>query len=76
MSSIERSIGVSIALGVLSLVALMPMHLALLDISRAESDVTLEWWAVRVAVLTILAFQIVGLWTLLRIRRDSARHRL
>ncbi len=76
MNNIERSVGVAITLGIISLVALVPMHLALLDIARGESDVTLEWWVVRIAVLTVLAFQIVGLWTLLRIRRSSHWHQM
>jgi hypothetical protein len=47
------------------------MHLSLLDIAHGEADVTLERWAVRIAVPMILAFQIMALWTLLRIRRGD-----
>jgi len=73
MSNIERLVGVSITLGVVSLVALLPMHMALTDIGRGELDLTLEWWTVRVAVLVILAWKVVGLWTLFSVKRVIAR---
>ena len=53
------------ALGVVSLLFLVLTDLALLDISRGETDLANEWRAVKVGVLPILAFHvpaIIGLF--------------
>ena len=53
------------ALGVVSLLFLVLTDLALLDISRGETDLANEWRAVKVGVFPILIFHlaaIVGLF--------------
>ena len=59
-------------LGVASAVAILAAHLALTDIRHGEAGVTLEWKVLRVAVLVIVAFQIVGLAALRRAIRQNA----
>jgi hypothetical protein len=73
MTQLKRYAAVSICLGVVSVIGLLPVHLALVDIWRGETDVALEWTVVRIGILTILAFQISALLTLLKLVRVGGR---
>lgn len=48
-------------LGAASLLAILTAHLALQDIYHGETDVTLEWRALRVSFLVIVAFHAAAL---------------
>jgi hypothetical protein len=52
----------TMALGVVSLLAAVLALLALHDISRGEADVRLEWSMVRISFLLSLAFHSWALW--------------
>jgi hypothetical protein len=69
MPSIRGSVLASLALGALSLVAVLVSHLALTDIYHGESNLTLEWRILQLSALVILAFQVVALTTLGRLVR-------
>lgn len=62
----------SITLGVLSLVAGCVFVLALNDIFHGETDVRMEWAAMRVAALIILMFHAMALMTLSRVARGAS----
>ncbi len=66
MKNLKTQIGVSMALGALSLLAGLATHLALTDIYHGEADVTLEWSIVRVCALIFLTFIGTTLFTLRR----------
>jgi hypothetical protein len=55
--------------GVLSIVAIALALLALTDIGHGEADLTLEWNALRVSFLIIIAFHVVAMRVLLQERR-------
>ena len=67
MRNLKTQIRVTIALGVLSLLAGFVTHLALIDIYHGEADVTLEWSMVRVCALIVLVFIGMALFTLGRV---------
>ncbi len=67
MNTVKMYIRMTIALGVLSLVALAVSHLALTDIAHGESDVSLEWHILRASALVILMFIALTLVTLRRV---------
>ena len=69
MRSLRSSILVSLALGVLSLIAVVFSHLALTDIYHGEADVNIEWRVLQVCALVIVAFQVAALTTLGRLIR-------
>ena len=48
-------------MGAASLLAIVTAHLALQDIYHGEADVTLEWRALRVSFLIIVAFHAAAL---------------
>ena len=52
---------VSLWLGVLSVLAILAAHLALLDIYHGEADVSLEWNVLRVSFLIIITFHVFAL---------------
>ena len=70
MSNLKTQIRVTIALGVLSLLAVLITHLALTDIYHGEADVTLEWNTVRICALVLLVFIGMALFTLRRALRE------
>jgi hypothetical protein len=57
-------------MGVLTLLAGLIAHLALIDIYHGEADVTLEWGAVRICALVVLGFVVMALLTLRRALRE------
>jgi hypothetical protein len=59
----------ALRLGALSLVAIVLALLALTDIGHGESDLTLEWNAVRMSFLIIIAFHLVAMRALTQVRR-------
>jgi hypothetical protein len=67
MNTVKTYIRMTIALGVLSLLALAFSHLALTDIAHGESDVSLEWHILRASALVILMFIALTLVTLRRV---------
>lgn len=66
MAGLRKSIKASIALGVLSLIALVVSHLALTDIAGGEGDVSLEWSVLRVCFALVLFFIAAAILTLRR----------
>jgi hypothetical protein len=69
MIHIKTQIIFVMILGVLSLIAGGFGHLALVDISHGEADVTLEWRIVQIAAVTILLFIGASLYTLNKSRK-------
>ncbi len=70
MSNLKTQIRVTIALGTLSLLAVLITHLALTDIYHGEADVTLERSVVRICALVLLVFIGMALFTLRRALRE------
>lgn len=70
MSSMKKLIRMAMALGVLSLVAVLLSHLALTDIAHGESDLTWEWRILRVSALVIVMFIGMSLVTLGRVLKS------
>ena len=60
------------AVGVSSSVALLAMFLALKDISHGETDVSLEWHMVEIALVIILVFHVLALRMLGRLHKNEA----
>ena len=54
----------TLALGLLSLLAVLGCNMALIDIYHGERDVTLEWNIVRISFLIIVGFQVSALTVL------------
>ena len=67
MNSLNKHIKMAIALGVLSLLALVFSHLALTDIAHGEGNLTMEWATLRAAALIFLMFIALTLITLSRV---------
>ncbi|MBI2926853.1 MAG: hypothetical protein HYY24_14245 [Verrucomicrobia bacterium] len=72
MTDLKNLIRVTLALGVLSLLALLFSHLALTDIAHGEADVELEWNVLRVCALVLLLFIGATLFTLRRVLRATS----
>ncbi len=70
MTNLRRIAAISVVLGVVSVVGLLVSLLALTDIAHGEPDVTLEWWVVRVAYLSVVLFQVAALVTLRQILKQ------
>jgi hypothetical protein len=68
----EDWIRVSLGLGVLALLAVVGSHLALTDIYHGESDLGLEWNALRVCFGVIVVSQVTALITLVKVLRRKA----
>jgi hypothetical protein len=66
MTTHRPGVPLSLALGVLSVVAVGVSHLALTDISHGTGGVA-EWRALQFSFLVIIAFQVSALTTLWRI---------
>lgn len=71
MTNMRRHAKVTIILGAVSLVVLLPVHLALTDIWHGEGDLTLEWSVVRLGILTVVALQISAMAVLVRALRTG-----
>ena len=72
MNRVQSSVLLTLVLGFASLIAIGISHLALTDIWRGETDTTLEWTALRLAAVVIVAFHgcaLITMWRLLRARR-------
>ena len=69
---LARAARATLALGVLSLLAVLVGHLALTDIHRGEGDLGLEWRALQACAGVIVAFQVCALLTLRRVIREAA----
>ena len=69
MGNLKTLIRVTIALGTLSLLAVLITLLAMTDIYHGEADVALEWSIVRVCALVLLVFIGMVLFTLGRALR-------
>jgi uncharacterized membrane protein YozB (DUF420 family) len=68
----KRQVTIAFILGVASLVAVFVSHLALTDIYHGESDLRLEWMALRICFAVIFIFQVFALVTFWRmIRRKN-----
>lgn len=63
----------AMALGVLSLIAVLLSHLALTDIAHGESDLAWEWRILRVSALVILMFIGTSLAALGRILKSISQ---
>jgi hypothetical protein len=68
--TIRTAAKTAIVLGVISLVAGGVGALALNDIGHGEADLWLEWRALQVAAMVILAFHIAALSTLRQVLRN------
>jgi hypothetical protein len=69
MTTRRRGVGLSLALGAVSLVAVGISHLALTDIAHGDGGAA-EWLALQLSFASIIAFQLSALTTLWRIRRE------
>ena len=67
---------VAFFLGIASLVAIFVSLLALTDIYHGESDLRLEWMALRISFAVIFIFQVFALITFWRIIRRNNSDRL
>ncbi|HAL56829.1 MAG TPA: hypothetical protein DCP63_10220 [Bacteroidetes bacterium] len=72
MKTIRSQIRMTMALGALSVIALVSSHLALTDIAHGETDVSLEWVILRASALVILMFVASTFVTLTRVLKLSA----
>jgi hypothetical protein len=71
--ALDKWINVSIGLGMLALAAVVTGHLALVDIYHGEADVSLEWGVLRICFVVIAASQVIGLFTLTKLRHKRLR---
>jgi uncharacterized membrane protein YozB (DUF420 family) len=67
----KRQAVVAFSLGVASLVAVFISLLALADIYHGESDLRLEWMALRICFAVIFIFQVFALVTFWRVIRKE-----
>lgn len=69
--TLNSGVGLSTALGILSLVALVIAQLALADVFHGEPDLSLEWRALQLCALVILVTQVFTRRTLWRVMRGQ-----
>jgi hypothetical protein len=67
----KRQVVIAFILGIVSLVAVFISHLALTDICHGESDLRLEWLALRICFAMIFIFQVFALATFWRMIRKG-----
>ncbi len=67
MIDLKRYIKLTMALGIVSLLTIPFCHLALTDISHAESDVSLEWNILRTSAVVFIVFISLTLFTLKKV---------
>jgi hypothetical protein len=71
----KRQAVIAFVLGVVSLAAVFISHLALTDIYHGESDLRLEWMALRICFAMIFIFQVFALatfWKMIRKGKPGA----
>lgn len=69
MGNLRMLIRVTMVLGVLSLVAGVLGHLALVDIHHGDGDVTMEWNVLSAGALVFVVFIGMTLYTLARVTK-------
>ena len=69
MMKMRTLVRLSLGLGILSTMAVFLSNLALIDIWHGESDLRLEWGAVRVSYAVFILFHISALITFTRLLR-------
>ena len=67
----RRLANIALVLGIASLIAGVVGALALTDISHGEADVTVEWRALQVAAIVVLAFHAIAIAALRRLRQGG-----
>ncbi len=67
MSQFKNQIRITIALGILSILAGVFGHLALTDIYHGEGDLTLEWSILQAGAVIIFVFVTASLLTLRKV---------
>ena len=67
MINLKRYVKLTMVLGIVSLLTILLCHLALTDISHAESDVSLEWNILRASVVVFIVFIGSTLFTLKKV---------
>ncbi len=67
MSQFKNQIRITIALGMLSILAGVIGHLALTDIYHGEGDLTLEWSILQAGAVIIFVFVTASLLTLRKV---------
>lgn len=71
MSPMKRLLSLNIVLGAVSVFALILQYLALADIAKQETDVTLEWRIVGICMILMAAFVALTIFTLARMMKAS-----
>ncbi len=74
--TLKHWLSISTALGLAAALGLVTCALALHDIARGETDLTNEWWAVRVCLILMAFFIAVSLTTLGKVQRVAKQGRL
>ena len=69
MRNINSQISFSLIFGLITMIAGLFAHLALTDIYKAETDLTMEWAVVRVSAIVIFGFIIWSIFFLSNLRR-------
>jgi len=69
VNRLRRNLWISLVLGVLSLFSIAICFLALVDVFHGESDLSLEWRALRLSFSIILIFNVFSVITLVRVLR-------
>jgi hypothetical protein len=67
----QKTIRITLGLGILSVLGIFMSHLALTDIFHGEADLTLEWKALQISFLAIVTFHVSAIYTLIRILRQN-----
>ena len=70
MMKLKRAIPITIALGILAVVAMGFAILALNDISHGEADLSMEWWMVRILFLVFIVFIATTFFTIRQVRKS------
>jgi heme/copper-type cytochrome/quinol oxidase subunit 2 len=70
----KKLLSLNIALGVVSVLALILQYLALTDIAKQEADTILEWRVVGISIIVLAVFSVVSIITLARMVRLSDRN--
>ncbi len=66
----KNTIGITLALGVLSIIAMILSFLALTDIAHGEPDLTLEWGMLQLSFFVVVVFHIAAMFALVRISKN------
>ena len=68
-NQLQRIAVIAVALGTLSVLAILASYLALTDIWHGEADLRLEWRVLRIGLAVIVAFHVAALLALVRVLR-------